>query len=160
MGESHEMQRARGGEGMEPRFSNSDLSLDLNGCSREGEGRAQIPVCLKTVSKKLVILLHIQVWQDWKAGALVSLCDSCLFHPDPVSTHWLSKRPLRSLCERQPGPSPSPTGRGYTSCKILDMQSRGHTEGEKCVTGVSGPVRQIVASWRSWRRSEDKVRIM
>lgn len=64
VGEPRRCRGQRGGEGMGPRFSISNLSLDLNGCSREGEGRAQIPVCLKTVSKKIGHSSTHSVWQD------------------------------------------------------------------------------------------------
>lgn len=65
--------------------------------------------------------------------------------------HWLSKGPLRSLCERQSGPplpSPPLTGWGYTSCKTLDKQPRGHVWGEMCHWGI-GSSETIVANWRS-----------
>lgn len=161
VGKPHRCRGRGGGEGMEPRFSNSDLSLDLNGCSREGEGRAQIPVCLKTVSKKLVILLHIQVRQDWKQG----LCIFVWF----LSSSSASPSPPHTGCPRGPWEacvrgSLGPRLPLYWAGLHL-LQDTGHAVqrthwGEKCVTGVSGPVRQIVASWRSWgglRTSENGV---
>lgn len=101
--ESQRRCQGEGGEGMEPRFSNSDLSLDLNGCSREGEGRAQIPVCLKTVSKNWSFFYTYKFGKIESRGS-ASLCDSCLLHPHPPAHTLVIKRPLRSLCERQPGP--------------------------------------------------------
>lgn len=157
VGEPRRCRGRGGGEGMEPRFSNSDLSLDLNGCSREGEGRAQIPVCLKTVSKKLVILLHIQVWQDWKTGALhlcVWFLSSSSASPSPTHTGY-PRGPWEACVRGSLGPRLPSTGRGYTSCKILDMQSEDTLRGEMCHWGIRSSETNS-CKLEELRRSEDK----
>lgn len=138
---------------MEPRFSNSDLSLNLNGCSaNEGEGKGPDTSMPENSQQKIGhSSTHTSLARlAWGLCIFVWFLSSSSASPSPL----VIKRPLRSLCERQPGPA-SPSGAGLHLLQILDMQSE-DTLGEKCVTGVSGPVRQMIAKLEELRRSEDK----
>lgn len=99
-----------------------------------GEGRR----CLRTVTK---LVTNAKCGKIDGRGSPPSV--GFLSSPH-TPAHGLSKGPLRNLCVRHPG---GPRGLGQTSCKMLDVRSRGQLPRGMCRRDIASS--QIVANCSS-----------